>query len=198
MLVAVLGLGLAGALAVAQRQPAADLYLVGVGREAPDAAASLSSHFEGTLKIPIRLLTPLPLDETAVDAARSQVVAERVIGTMQSKYAALAQDPRARVIGITGADMYIQSMRGRWSFAFSQRSRDQKFAIVSYARMDPANFGLPSDDSVRDSRLRKMVMKNIGIMYFGLPASSNPRSVLYGNILGNDDLDRMTEDFNPR
>jgi hypothetical protein len=31
-----------------------------------------------------------------------------------------------------------------------------------------------------------------------LPASPNPRSVLYRDILGVDDLDRMTEDFNPK
>jgi len=43
-----------------------------------------------------------------------------------------------------------------------------------------------------------MVTKNIGIMYFGLPASDNPRSVLFRNILGVDDLDRMTEEFSPK
>ena len=43
-----------------------------------------------------------------------------------------------------------------------------------------------------------MITKNIGIMYYGLPASPNPRSVMYNDILGVDDLDRMTEDFNPK
>jgi hypothetical protein len=32
-------------------------------------------------------------------------------------------------------------------------------------------------------------------MYFGLPQSGDPRSVLYGNILGVADLDAMGEDF---
>ena len=40
--------------------------------------------------------------------------------------------------------------------------------------------------------------KNIGIIYYGPPASPNPRSVMYCDILGVDDLDRMTEDFNPK
>lgn len=48
------------------------------------------------------------------------------------------------------------------------------------------------------SRLRKMVAKNIGIMYFGMSASDNPRSVLFRNVLGVDDLDRMTEEFDPK
>ena len=43
-----------------------------------------------------------------------------------------------------------------------------------------------------------MVTKNIGIICFGLPLSENPRSVLFNNVLGVEELDRMTEDFNPR
>ena len=41
-------------------------------------------------------------------------------------------------------------------------------------------------------------MKDIGIMYYGLPLSNDPRSVMYRNILGIDDLDRMTEHFAPK
>ena len=40
-----------------------------------------------------------------------------------------------------------------------------------------------------------MVTKYIGVMYYGLTESSDPRSVLYGNILGVSDLDNMGEDF---
>jgi hypothetical protein len=43
-----------------------------------------------------------------------------------------------------------------------------------------------------------MVAKNIGIMYYGLPISQDPRSVLYGQIDGVDELDVMTEYFEPR
>jgi hypothetical protein len=42
-----------------------------------------------------------------------------------------------------------------------------------------------------------MVAKNIGIMYFGLPISQDPMSVLYGQIGGVEELDRMTEYFEP-
>ena len=43
-----------------------------------------------------------------------------------------------------------------------------------------------------------MIVKNIGIMYFGLPASDNPRSALFRNVLGVDHLDRMTEEFDSK
>jgi hypothetical protein len=45
--------------------------------------------------------------------------------------------------------------------------------------------------------LRKMITKNLGIMCYGFPASQNARSVLYGSIEGTDELDVMTEDFDP-
>jgi hypothetical protein len=39
--------------------------------------------------------------------------------------------------------------------------------------------------------------KNIGIMCYGRSVSVNPKSVLYGNIGGTDELDVMTEEFDP-
>jgi hypothetical protein len=64
--------------------------------------------------------------------------------------------------------------------------------------MDPAYLGITPGEELLRSRLRKMVLKNIGIMYYGLPVSRDPRSVLYGNVLGPDDLDYMSEFFEPR
>jgi hypothetical protein len=40
-----------------------------------------------------------------------------------------------------------------------------------------------------------MVSKNVGILYYRLPVSDDPRSVLYGNIGGVQEFDRMTDDF---
>jgi hypothetical protein len=51
----------------------------------------------------------------------------------------------------------------------------------------------PLGDRMR--RLQKMVTKSIGLMYFGLPLSDDPGSVMYRNVLGPRDLDQMSEDF---
>jgi len=85
-----------------------------------------------------------------------------------------------------------------WTFGFSLRSDDGHMAIVSYARMDPAALGLSSDPDMLRNRVTKMVAKNIGVMYYGLPLSNNPRSALYGSIGGTDELDVMTEYFEPQ
>jgi hypothetical protein len=47
-------------------------------------------------------------------------------------------------------------------------------------------------------RLRKMVLKNVGLLALGLSQSRNPRSALYDVILSSDDLDYMTEELKPR
>ncbi|HKV94604.1 MAG TPA: hypothetical protein VJW20_18815 [Candidatus Angelobacter sp.] len=44
-------------------------------------------------------------------------------------------------------------------------------------------------------RLRKVVTKDVGLLYYGKQASENPRSVLYNNIGGIQELDQVTEDF---
>jgi hypothetical protein len=61
--------------------------------------------------------------------------------------------------------------------------------------LNPVSFGQPADQALLDTRLRKVITKNIGILYFRLPQSNDPRSVLYKSILGIDDLDRVGEDF---
>jgi hypothetical protein len=53
----------------------------------------------------------------------------------------------------------------------------------------------PADDVRLTARLRKMVGKNIGIMYFGLDMSSDPLSMLYANIGGPQELDAMSNRF---
>ena len=99
-----------------------------------------------------------------------------------------AADPEAVIIGLTDVDMYIESED--WRYAYGLRSMGT-LAVVSSARMDALGAG----DARQLQRLRKMVTKNLGILYYGLAPSTDPRSVLYRDILGPQDLDRVSEDF---
>jgi hypothetical protein len=92
---------------------------------------------------------------------------------------------------VTREDLYI---RGRldWAWAFGLRDAG-RLAVVSTARMLSGTELFP--ERYIGARLRKMVTKNIGLLYFGLAQSDDPTSVLYGNILGLPDLDAMGEDF---
>ena len=181
---------------VRQGVSATRLYLVAIGHEPAGVVDRLPRHFRDTLGIAIEQLPAMTVPERASDPARSQLIAEELAAAIPRSYPAIANDPQARVIGITGDDMYLRRMR--WAFGFSLRSDDERIAIVSYARMDPEALGLSRDDELLRNRVAKMVAKDIGILCFGLPVSNNPRSALYGNIGGTDELDVMTEYFDPR
>jgi hypothetical protein len=43
--------------------------------------------------------------------------------------------------------------------------------------------------------VRKLVGKNIGVMYYRLPLSRDPRSLLYARVGGPQELDGMSEVF---
>jgi predicted Zn-dependent protease len=88
--------------------------------------------------------------------------------------------------------MYIRKYS--WAFGFTYRV-ENRFAVVSSARMNPIILGRPADPVLLQTRLRKMITKNLGILYFHLPQSNDPSSVLYRSILGIDDLDRVGESF---
>ena len=102
----------------------------------------------------------------------------------------------ALVIGVTSADMYLES-QPKLNFVFGQRydypiSRriDAHGAIVSYGRMDD---GLRGREERIKARLEKMIGKYIGLYYFGLPLSNDPSSAMYDQINGISDLDRMSD-----
>ena len=175
-----------------------DLYFVGIGKVPAGMVDDCAGYFAAKFNIPIKTLAAVGSDRLAFDERRAQMVADKLIQAVRFRYPTLAKNPRTRVIAITPDDMYMEAMRERWAFTFSLRSGDRRFAVVSYARMDPYHLGQRPDDALLRQRLRKMMAKNIGIMYFGLPASDNPRSALFRNVLGVDDLDRMTEEFDPK
>ena len=51
------------------------------------------------------------------------------------------------------------------------------------------------NDELRMCRVKKMISKSIGLLYYNLSTSKDPTSVLYSPILGPDDLDTVGEEF---
>jgi predicted Zn-dependent protease len=171
------------------------LYLLPIGDASSDLIAAIASQLRTRFPMPLTILPVLASYRIAYDDRRQQAVADSAIAVIERQHAALLRDPAARIIGITGDDMYTSTEN--WLFAFSLRGAGDRVAVVSYARMRPEAFGNASDEMLLQSRLRKMITKNLGIMCYGFPASQNARSVLYGSIEGTDELDVMTEDFDP-
>ncbi len=85
----------------------------------------------------------------------------------------LSEEPRAFVIGVAERDMFISGFD--WPFAFNMRQG--RYRVASTARMH-SNFlyGGGNPEAV-EVRLRKTVIKNIALLSYHLPESSDPTSV---------------------
>jgi len=149
----------------------------------------LQRFYREHLAIDVEVTSPLDPDRSAWDAEREQWIGERLI----EQLAHVSGTDDAVVIGVLGDDMYIVSRN--WQYAFAMRGDNDRVAIVSYARMNPLFWGEPRDTDRLQARLRKMVTKELGLMRFGLLASSNPESPMYRNIGGVEDLDIMHDDL---
>ena len=169
------------------------IYFVPLGTPDPPFLDSLAAYLEQRYQVRVVKLAGLPLDESVVDNRRRQLVAEALIALMRREYPREAGDGSAVLVGITAHDLYIAG-HAKWRWAFSLRV-DERLAVVSTARMDDAAWGKAPDPQRLEIRLRKMVTKNLGILYFGLDQSSDRRSVMFGPILGLGDLDSIGEDF---
>ena len=168
------------------------IYFAAVGEMRSVHLDALQAYYKQRYDLTVEILPPIGLEPMVVDERRRQLIAEELIELMKRRYPEHARSPQSILIGITEGDMYIREVD--WRFAFAKRDGD-RFAIVSSARMDPVSFGYLPDEELLQTRLRKMLSKNIGIMYYKLPQKSDRRSVMFGPILGIDDLDSMGEDF---
>ena len=166
------------------------IYFVTVGDFPPAEVEGLVAYYRDKYGISITTLPEVPLNPSAVDAKRDQLIAEAAVELMKEANPGLVKDPAVILIGLTSEDMYIAQYS--WQFTFSWR-QEGRYAVVSDARMSLGSSAVPAE-KVR-SRLRKMVTKNIGILYYGLPQSDDPRSVLYKDIGGLSELDYMGEEF---
>ena len=150
----------------------------------------LADFYAERYDIRVEILSSAPIPVAARDEARDQLVGEALVDDFRVTYPEAA-DPARIVIGVTTEDIYLR-VRPDWSWAFGVRVEGH-LAVLSTARMGPA-FG-PFGERIEAARLRKMVTKYIGALYYVLPESTDPRSVLYGNVLSVGDLDAMSEDF---
>jgi len=171
---------------------ASTIYFVPVGDVSSLSLDELVRFYKQKFQLNIKTLPALQLDKPSVACQRRQFAAEDLIEFMKSSYPRLSGNPRVILIGVTEEDIYIRKYS--WQFAFSYRA-ENRFAVVSSARMNPTNFGQPGNQELFHTRLRKTITKNIGILYFRLPQSNDPRSVLFRSILGIEELDRVGEDF---
>jgi predicted Zn-dependent protease len=168
------------------------IYFVPIGSFPSEEIEPLVRYYHEKYKLEITIAKRIPVDPATSDDSRHQLIAEKLAASLRnlSEY---ANDPNAVLIGFTSEDIYPMSQN--WQFAFGWRLGSAGAAVVSTARMSLHYDGEPSGIDLPERRLRKVVTKDIGILYYGLSQSQNPRSVLYSQILGIEELDQVGDDF---
>jgi YD repeat-containing protein len=168
------------------------VYLVPLGKPQSILSTDLLSYYRKKYGLELRVLTPVPLPLWTRDEIRKQLIAEELVEAMKRAYPQFAIDPDAILVGITDKDMYVSEMN--WRYAFSWR-QEERFAIVSTARMDPVFAKEPGDPKIIEARARKMITKDIGLLYYRLQPSYDFSSAVYDFIDDVEDLDDMGEEF---
>jgi len=168
------------------------IYFVPVGDFPPRYVEYLRDCYQRRFGLDIRALAPLAVELAAMDQNRHQLIAERLFGEMTQAYSKLAAQPGVVLIGLTTQDMYALG-EPHWNFVFGWKSN--RYSLVSTARFIVPYYDGLATESVILERLRKVVGRYLGILYYRLPPNSNPKSLLYPNLLGVDDLDALGEDF---
>lgn len=196
------------------------VYVVPFSKKAEEFAEILPPYYKSKLNLDVTLLPILPTPRDVEDGKRHQLIAERLMDLIRAKYPDQSDDPESVLIGITDEDVYVRDFD--WRFSFNLRYQD-RFGIVSLARLDPAfveyrpdprdssgrlnklltklgvrldaaPFGHRSDHEIVSIRLKKVITKLLGLMYYRLEAGPLPFSVL-GSQASLEDIDRAGEDI---
>lgn len=169
----------------------ADIYFLPLDDAAFEQLEAIRPKLEQRMKIRISTLACASAPTSSFDPTRQQRIAEELTGqvvNVRQKYAG------AFVLGVTSDDLFIQQFK--WNWAFGMYEAETGNAVLSSARMNPANAGLPENNLLLEARLRKMVMKYVGLLYLKKPENTDdPKSVLYGSLSGVPDLDAREERF---
>ena len=168
------------------------ICLVPLGQVPPELVSHLVGHYRDQYGLAVTVLTPAAVPSELADPLREQVDAATLIEYVGSLFPNAYADTEAVLIGITAVDLYNQTSHFRYLFGLKGTFADPK-AVVSFFRMTPEFYGETPDQELFQARSRKLLSKYVGLLYYGLPPSEDPRSPMFDSILGPDDLDRMEE-----
>ena len=167
---------------------ARNVYFAPIGDFPREKVEALVVHYQAKYDLTVEIAPPIAVPSDALDTGRHQLGADRLLDAIWASDTAVA-DPEAVIIGLTDQDMYIEDLDWRYAYAF--RSNNGLHAVISTARFNAYR----ADEARQMQRLRKMITKNLGFLYYGLGSSQDPGSVMYGQIMGPDDLDAVSEDY---
>lgn len=147
------------------------------------------AYYKARFHADVHILPPMVSTPSETDETRHQLIAEKCIDLIARAHRDLATDSSAILIAVTSRDIFIADFN--WKYA--ENFREGHLAIVSSARLQPTDFPGKWNRELLNSRLQKMITKNLAILYFDLPLSSDYTSLLSAGVLSGREVDYMTE-----
>jgi YD repeat-containing protein len=166
------------------------VYLVPLDLSAEVSLDWAPVYYRASFGADVHILPALQTTAEEWNPTRRQLMAEKCVEFIRRSYRKIATDPSAILIGVTSRDMYIGEYD--WQFAENWREGD-RIAVISSARLQPTDFPGKWNKELLTSRVQKMISKNLAILYFGLPLSNDPTSLLSAGVLSGTEVDYMTE-----
>jgi YD repeat-containing protein len=157
------------------------LYLVQIGdHRDPYSVDDFARWLHTKYGLDVQVLPALPSDPSTFDSVRNQYVAELLMDQIKHAHPDLASDPNAYLFGFTDADMYIAMEK--WNSTFTSRDL-KRAAVISSEGMEygqAAFRGLNAADAnaVLQKRLRRILLKDVAMLYWHLPLNNDPSSNL--------------------
>lgn len=166
------------------------IYLVPFGLLPEQSLDWAPAYYKAMFDADVQILPAITPTSSEEDPTRHQLDAEKCIDLILRSHRNLAADPHAILVAVTSRDMFIQGIDWRFAENFREGPR---FAIVSSAHFGPTEFPGKWNEELLNSRLQKMLTKNLAILYFDLPLSSDYTSLLSAGVLSGREIDYMSE-----
>lgn len=194
--------------------------LVPLGLESSELLLDLARHYQRQYGLEVQIMLPIGIADYTVHRNREQPGVlpvpdflkwlipdlrmeenhDQLGGVLLREYMKAAfpdeaDDPNVVLIGVTPLDLYYENEDWRWALGVRGFYDDPK-AVISTFRMNPESSGRDADADLLLMRARKMTSKYIGLLYYGLNESSDPKSPVYNRVLGIPALDNLSEPLN--
>ncbi len=133
-----------------------------------DLLEHLAASLARTFRTPCRIRPELVDVGFSLDENRRQYYSTAILQRLER-----AADPDARVLGVTGCDLYVPVL----TFVFGEAQLDGRCAVVSMARLKEEFYGMPAQENLLRERLVKEAAHEVGHT-FGLRHCPDWRCVM--------------------
>jgi YD repeat-containing protein len=172
------------------RESQKKMFLVPLGAVREEYLAWAPAYYKAKFGLDVEVLPIVPLNASVWSAQRHQLIAENLIALMKQALPERTKDQWSILIGVTASDMYIESYD--WNYAINDRE-DGRYGVVSTARLQPIWFSQKWNQALAVSRLQKMITKNVYLLCFDVPLSSDYTSAVSGGVMSPAEVDYMSD-----